>query len=99
MPGAILKLKNQGLPLIEAIEIILNIQNKLDKIFYKIGISVNEKFLKVLKKNTGFETISKINDILTGERKLLDGLPKDFTISDLIYFKYAPTASMDVERI
>jgi len=54
--------------------------------------------LKVLKKKTEFETIGQTNDILTGERKLLDGLPKDLTVSDLIYFKYAPIKSTDVER-
>jgi hypothetical protein len=35
------------------------------------------------KKNTVFKTISIINDLLTGERILLDGLLEDLTLSDL----------------
>jgi len=53
--------------------------------------------LKVWKINTGFETISKINDMLTGERKLLNGLPKDLAVSYFIYLKYAPITLIEVE--
>jgi hypothetical protein len=79
----ILKLENQGLPIVEAIEIIKNFQNKLYNIFCEIGILVYEKSKKVIEKNKGFETIIKINDILTGQEKCFDGLPEDLTVSDL----------------
>jgi len=98
LPDAILKLENQGLPIVEAIGIIKNVQNKLENIFCEIGISVHEKFKKVIEKNIGFETIIKINDILTGQGKCFDGLPEDLTINDIAYFKYAPLTSTDVER-
>ncbi|KAE9528576.1 hypothetical protein AGLY_012151 [Aphis glycines] len=98
LPDTILKLENQGLPIVEAIGIIKNVQNKLENIFCKIGISVHEKFKKVIEKNTGFETIIKINDVLTGQGKCFDGLPEDLTINDIAYFKYAPLTSTDVER-
>ncbi|KAF0764342.1 Uncharacterized protein FWK35_00024147 [Aphis craccivora] len=98
LPDAILKLENQGLSVIEAINIIKNVQNKLENVFCEIGISIHEKFKKVIEKNTGFETIIKINDILTRQGKSFDGLPEDFTVSDLAYFKYAPLTSTDVER-
>jgi len=51
LPDAILKLENQGLPIVEAIGIIKNVQSKLDNIFCEIGISVYEKFKKVIEKN------------------------------------------------
>jgi hypothetical protein len=54
--------------------------------------------LKLLKKNTVFETINIINYLLYGERNLLDDLPKDLAVNDLVYFKYARLTSTDVER-
>jgi hypothetical protein len=98
LSDTILKLENQGLPIVETIGIIKNVQNKLDNIFCEIGISVHEKFKKVTEKNKGFETIIKINDILTGQGKCFDGLPEDLTVSDLPFFKYAPLTSTDVKR-
>ncbi|XP_022166130.1 uncharacterized protein LOC111041895 [Myzus persicae] len=98
LPDAILKLENQGLSVVEAINIIQNVQNKLENVFGEIGISIHEKYKIVIEKNTGLKTIIKINDILTGQRKSFDGLPEDLTVSDLAYFKYAPLTSTDVER-
>lgn len=80
LPDAILKFKKQGLPIVEAIGIIKNVQNKLDNIFSEIGISVHKKFKKVIENNTGFEIIIKINDILTGQGKCFNGLPEDLTV-------------------
>jgi hypothetical protein len=97
LPDAILKLENQGLLIVEAIGIIKNVQNTLNNIFCEIGISVHEKFKKVIENNKGFETIIKINDILTGQGKCFDALPEDLTVSDLPFFKYAPLTSTDVE--
>lgn len=61
-----------------------NVENKLDNVFCEIRISIHEKFKKNIEKNTGFETIIKINDILTGQEKLF-GLPENLTVSDLAY--------------
>jgi len=95
LPDAILKLENQRLSVVKA-SIIKNVQNKLENVL--IGISIHEKFKKVIEKNTGFETIIEINDILTGQGKSFDGLPEELTVSDLAYFKYAPLTPSDVER-
>jgi hypothetical protein len=49
-------------------------------------------------KNKGFEFIQQISNILIDETTLIDGLPEKLSIQDLIYFKYAPITSVDVER-
>jgi len=96
LPDAILKLENQGLSVVEAFNIIKNVQNKLENVFYEVGISTHEKFKKVIEKNIGFETIIKINDILTGQGKSFDGLPEDLTVSDLAYFNRRRTKFFEV---
>jgi len=54
---------------------------------------------KLLKRiPAGFETIIKINDILTGQGKLFDGLPEDLTVNNLTYFKYDPLKPTDTEQ-
>lgn len=58
-----------------AIGIIKNIQNKLDKVFWEIKISVHGNVTSwTFEKNILFKTINRY--ILIGEDKLLDGLPK-----------------------
>jgi hypothetical protein len=70
LPDTILKLENQGLPIIiQTIGIIKSVQNNLDNIFCEIDISIHKKFKKVIEKNPGYEIIIKINDILTGQGK------------------------------
>jgi len=55
---------------IKAIGIIKNVQNKLDNIFCEIGISVHEKFKKIIEKNTGFETIIKLMKYSLGKENV-----------------------------
>lgn len=57
--------------------------------FLKSEFHSMKSLRKLLKRNTntGLETIVKINDILTGQGKLFDGLLEDLTLSNLAYFK------------
>lgn len=98
LPSEIEKLENQGLPLAASIEIARNICEKLNIVSGKTGEIINEKFKKVLGKNKGFKVIEHISNILTNENIATDGLLEDLSIEDLIYFKYAPVTSVDVER-
>lgn len=40
----------------------------------------------------------KISNILSGDQETFEGLPEDLKLNDLVYFKYVPITSVDVER-
>jgi len=52
----------------------------------------------VLEKNEGYKLMVKISNILSGDQESFEGLPEDLTLNDLVYFKYAPITSVNVER-
>lgn len=62
------------------------------------GLVINTKYEDVFKKNHGFNIITKISKILTGEVFILVGLPENLSSHDLLYYKYMPITSVDVER-
>jgi hypothetical protein len=51
-----------------------------------------------LEKNFEFDQLQKIWNILNGQNKSIDGLPADISGGDLLFFKFAPKSSVDVER-
>lgn len=51
-----------------------------------------------LVKNNGYKTLNIISKILNGEITSMDGLPEDLKANELLFFKYAPLTSVDVER-
>lgn len=59
-------------------------------------------FKQFLKKNNGLGVLEKISKILDGEdsSELIDfsKFPDDYSSDDIVYFKYAPITSVDVER-
>ena len=55
--------------------------------------SVVEKLKKVTEKNKGFNTLRIISNILNGIDEF-----GDLNASEMVYFKYAPITSVDVER-
>uniref|UniRef100_A0A2S2NPE7 Uncharacterized protein n=1 Tax=Schizaphis graminum TaxID=13262 RepID=A0A2S2NPE7_SCHGA len=61
-------------------------------------MSIKTKIENVLNKNKGYQLLIKISNILSGDEETFDGLPEEMNINDLIYFKYAPITSVDVER-
>jgi len=63
-----------------------------------IGKIVKEKMNDVLKKNIGYQSLIRISNILNGEETSMDELPENLSINDLVYYKYAPVNSVDVER-
>jgi len=95
---AITHLETQGILLNEAIQIVDNVIEKLKEIKVPKGVIIYNKLKQIIEKNEGFQTLSKISKIMSGEETITDGLPEDLQVNDFIHFKYAPISSVDVER-
>ncbi|KAE9538630.1 hypothetical protein AGLY_005729 [Aphis glycines] len=95
---AIICLETQGTFLTDAIKTVENVENKLNTIKCSKGITIYKKFEEVIAKNLGFKILTKISKVMLGEEISMDNLPEDISCDDLLYFKYAPISSVDVER-
>lgn len=95
---AITRLETRGILLNEAIQIVDNVIEKLKEIKVPKGVIIYNKLKQIIEKNEGFQTLSKISKIMSGEETIIDGLPEDLQVNDFIHFKYAPISSVDVER-
>jgi hypothetical protein len=69
----------------------------LGKVSGDIGKMFSRKMKSVLDKNSGYEIVCSISHIPTGEL-FITFSTEELTASDLVYFKYAPTVSVYVER-
>lgn len=88
------KLETRGLPLVESIETVATAKLKIDSVVGKAAQSIKRKIETVLSKNTGYNELSKISEILKGECQ-------NITITDtsnIKYFKFAPVVSVETER-
>ncbi|KAJ4434511.1 hypothetical protein ANN_23073 [Periplaneta americana] len=65
LPDAIIQLGKSGVELVEQINIMRTIVNKLSAVEGEIGKRVGEKMNKVLIKNDGYDILSRISDVLT----------------------------------
>jgi len=98
LPGKITSLEAKNISLSHAIDEVQSINLKLGQVPGPIGKNVKEKMNDVLKKNIGYQNLVRISNILNGEETSMDELPENLNINDLVYFKYAPVNSVDVER-
>lgn len=98
LPISITQLETSGLSLHDSIQIVKEVENKIQQAENRIGQEIKKKFKSVLDKNSGFITLSSISKVLDGEATSSDSLPEDLTTSDLAHFKFAPITSVDVER-
>lgn len=98
---SITQLEARGLKLVDSINIVNKIIDEMNTINTqsKTIKSVVEKFKKVIDKNKGFHTLRKISNILNGTEANIemDDLG-ELEVSEIVYFKYAPITSVDVER-
>lgn len=63
------------------------------------GIAVSKKLDQVLIKNKSLNSLKQICKIITGGESMdLRSIAEDLTCNDLLFFKYAPITSVDVER-
>ncbi|XP_025202640.1 uncharacterized protein LOC112599792 [Melanaphis sacchari] len=86
------------MPLSDGIKIIENAYLKLSQTTGSVGKLVQRKLDDVLAKNNGYKTLNIISKILNGEITSMDGLPEDLKANELLFFKYAPLTSVDLER-
>jgi len=98
LTSTITQLERQDISLIDSISIVKSVQNKLNDVVGEVGDAINRKLNYVLEKNNGFSILRNISKILNGEITSMDELPEDLIGNYLIYFKYAPITSTDVER-
>ncbi|KAL4120732.1 hypothetical protein QTP88_013368 [Uroleucon formosanum] len=91
------QLETKNMSLIESISIVENSADKLEKCQGHMGEIVKNKFANIIKKNSGFQTIKIIRDILIGKNQQ-GSLDIEFTPSDIVNMNYAPITSVDVKR-
>jgi len=84
--------------LASSISIVEDAKIKLTQINGAQGTAVKTKIETVLGKNEDYKLMVKISNILSGDKENFEGLPEDLKLNDLVYFKYAPITSVDVER-
>ncbi|KAL4107962.1 hypothetical protein QTP88_018231 [Uroleucon formosanum] len=74
LPDTITKLETRGVLLSKSVDIVNNIQIKLEECNGEIAKLILDKFNKVISKNKGWENIKKINQVLIGETTSDDDL-------------------------
>jgi len=88
-----------GVLLSKSVDIVNNIQIKLEECNGEIAKLILDKFNKVISKNKGWENIKKINQVLIGETTSDDDLSSSIlNLDNYLSMKYAPITSVDVER-
>lgn len=90
------QLETKNMFLIESISIVEKSADKLEKIQGQMGEIVKKKFANKIEKNSGFQTIKIVRNILIGNQQ--GSLDIEFTLSDIVNMNYAPNTSVDVER-
>lgn len=74
---------------------IRNVENNLNAMRKK---EFYNKFVNVMRRNPGFETLKKISEILSDGENVDDEFIESFSPNELYSFKYCPDTSCDVER-
>jgi hypothetical protein len=92
------RLESSGLLLSEAISIVNNNTDKINKSSGRIGNEIFSKFKTVLEKNCGFKKLCLISKVLNGELEIIQKIDEELTEVDLVYFKFSPITSIDVKR-
>ncbi|KAL4126263.1 hypothetical protein QTP88_010488 [Uroleucon formosanum] len=96
---AIDKLQAKNLSLATSLNIIKDIEETLKTLNGEPYHPIYIKLKNVLEKNSGLSKLKHISNILDGDENTNIGeLLGELTCSDIVYFKYAPIVSVDVER-
>ncbi|XP_016655804.1 uncharacterized protein LOC107882241 isoform X1 [Acyrthosiphon pisum] len=99
LPDTITKLETRGVLLSKSVDIVNNIQIKLEECNGEIAKLILDKFNKVISKNKGWGNIKNINQVLIGETTTDDDLSSsNLNLDNYLSMKYAPITSVDVER-
>ncbi|XP_029343180.1 uncharacterized protein LOC115033737 [Acyrthosiphon pisum] len=94
------ELRNKsGVLLSKSVDIVNNIQIKLEECKCEMAKLILDKFNKVITKNKGWENIKKINQVLIGETTIDEDLSSsNLNLDNYLCTKYALITSVDVER-
>lgn len=96
---AIDKLQAKNLPLATSLNVVENIEETFKILNGEQGKTIYLKLENVLEKNSGLSKLKHICKILDGEENTNIGeLLGELSCNDIVYFKYAPIVSVDVER-
>ncbi|XP_068082541.1 uncharacterized protein [Anabrus simplex] len=97
LPSAITLLQERGVTIEQAAAFVRATQEALENLRGEVGEIF--KLKSVLDKNTGYKVLCSVILVLTGEDfSVVDIEEELLSPSDLAYLKYAPLASVDVER-
>lgn len=94
LPEGIVRLEDTHLPIAQQLELIEKLKNDLSNDGSAICSRVKSKFEIVLAKNPGYKRIKKISQIIQRTLEEID----DLSPQQMASFKFAPLASVDVER-
>lgn len=100
IPSSITRLEASGIPLTEAIGIVNNAKNYIlsNTNTSNQGKAIKKKFETVLEKNGGYTAMETIANILEGKETSRTKISEELTPDDICHMKFAPIASVDVER-
>ena len=102
LPKPLLNYKKKNVLLSDSLAVVQNVKQKFSVLKGNLGKPVLTKLKTVFEKNNGLAVLEKISKILDGEdgSELTDfsKFPDDYSSDDIVYFKYAPITSVDIER-
>lgn len=75
---------------------VLEAKHKLEEADGEVAKLILEKCNRVFSKNNGWVELQKINSIHNGTALNIN--VEQYNLNDLVYMKYAPITSVDVER-
>lgn len=90
----ITQMEESNLPLTRSVQLIKQCEVAFENVAGKIGSKIFQKFRNVMEKNSGFQFVSQVANVLKGD--FTDSIDLDPML--LNNFKNAPITSVDVER-
>lgn len=100
LPGAIGRLEDRNVPLAESLGIVDRVAATFANLEGPYTDGISDALVKTLRENGGLIVLRKISKIISAEENPIDPtlLARGLEMNDLLYYKYAPIASVDVER-
>lgn len=97
LEDSIKRLETTGLLLSTQIKIVEDVVQSFDKICTSEALSIRDKLLSILRKNTGYATMKNISASLNG-LKPSEKYDSKYDVNETLAFKFAPITSIQVER-
>ncbi|KAJ4447686.1 hypothetical protein ANN_09694 [Periplaneta americana] len=94
---AIAHFRIKGMALVDSVALLKKIEVDMDSGLGEVGKMVASKLKRVLEKNAGFNKLCRISKVLSGDVLDTSDIKQELTPNNLVYLKYAPIVSSDVE--